>query len=191
MDASGYKTCERWDVPGHAHYLNFSCFKRRAFLVKDGSRKWVVESIGPARALHDFHLWAWVIMPEHVHLVICPRRKEYSVSEILRSIKKPVTNAALRHVRAHSPAFLGKMLDQQPNGKFSHRFWQRGGGYDTNLWTAKILWEKIEYIHNNPAERGLVKRPQDWEWSSAREYRKLRDPPLMKIDFETIPWLKS
>ena len=183
------KLCKRYNIPRHAHYLTFSCFQRRPFLAKDRSRQWLVNAIRRARTLHDFHLWAWVIMLEHVHLILWPQRESYSISEILTSIKKPVTNAALRHVRRHAPLFLEFMRDTQPDGSVSYRFWQRGGGYDRNLVTADEIWEKIAYLHKNPVRRGLAQRPEDWSWCSAQDYSNAREIPLLPLDREGIPSL--
>ncbi len=69
---------------------------------------------------------------------------------------------------------LPRLLDS--NGH-SH-FWQRGGGYDRNIVTESELFEKVEYIHQNPVRRGLVKRSTDWPWSSARWYAGDRSGPV-------------
>jgi hypothetical protein len=76
--------------------------------------------------------------------------------------------------------------DRRPNGKESLRFWQRGGGYDHNLWSKDKVWEKIDYIHTNPVQRGLVTRPEDWPWSSYGDYAGLRQGAL-PIDREFLP----
>ena len=183
------KTCKRYNVPDHAHFLTFSCFGRQPFLTKDRSRRWLIDALGSALVKLDFALWAWVIMPEHVHLLVKPRQKTYSISTFLRSFKQPVTRAALRHVQAYAPGFLERMLDVQPNGEYSYRFWQRGGGYDTNLWTPRFIADKIRYIHNNPVKRGLVSHAVDWEWSSARDVAKLRQAPLLPLETEAHMWL--
>jgi putative transposase len=78
------------------------------------------------------------------------------------------------------------MRDEQPNGTVSYRFWQRGGGYDENLFNDDKVWDKIDYIHANPVRRGLCIHPADWEWSSFRAYECRADRPL-RIDFESIP----
>ena len=70
------KTCQRWDEPGHAHAMTFSYFRRQPFLTKDRSRGWMIEAIRRARDEHRFHLWAYVIMPEHLHLLIEDRFHE-------------------------------------------------------------------------------------------------------------------
>jgi putative transposase len=143
------KRCRRIDEPGHAHALTFSCFRRQPFLSKDRSRQWLVEGIERAREKHQFDLWAWVIMPEHAHLLVCPRKREYSISSILTTIKQSVAKRSLVYVRQHAPAFLSKMEDRQPNGNVSYRFWQRGGGYDRNLIEPRTIWAEIEYLHAN------------------------------------------
>jgi putative transposase len=63
-----------------------------------------------------------------------------------------------------------RFYDVQPSGKIHFRFWQRGGGYDLNLFSPDTVREKLEYMHNNPVKRGLCKAPADWRWSSASFY---------------------
>jgi len=58
--------------------------------------------------------------------------------------------------------------------------WQRKG-YDMNIWTAKKVEEKLNYMHNNPVKRGLVKEPGDWPWSSWR-FCFLHDASLLATD---------
>jgi len=182
-----HKFCRRYNIRGHAHYLTFSCFRRQPFLLKDRSCQWVVDAIRRARVRHNFHLWAWVLMPEHVHLLLWPQHQDYDISTILVSLKKPVTNAALRYLTRHAPQFIVHLLDRQPNGKCTRRFWQRGGGYDRNLWSAQEVWEKIHYIHMNPVRRGLVERPEQWLWSSAPDYLGLRSTSVLPLDRQSLP----
>jgi len=176
----------RYDIPGHAHALTFTCFRGQPFLSRDRSRQWLMDAIDAARRALHFDLWGYVLMPEHVHLLIFPQESDYSIAAILTAIKRPVARAALDHVRTHAPAFLRQMCDAQPNGKVAHRFWQRGGGYDRNLFQAEKVRSTLAYIHANPVRRGLVESPEDWFWSSAGYYVDGRAVPL-KPDDESIP----
>jgi putative transposase len=97
----------------------------------------MIDAIEIARQRHAFHLWAYVIMPEHVHLLLWPTSAEYSMSAVLTTLKQSVSKRALLYVRESAPAFLSQMRDKQPNGKVHFRFWQRGGGYDRNLTEPK------------------------------------------------------
>jgi len=181
-----YKTCRRENVPGHAHALTFTCFQGRPFLSRDRARHWLLQAIATAREKQRFDLWAYVIMPEHVHLLIHPREQVYSISSLLTVIKQPVTRSTLAYVREHAPGFLDHMRDEQPNGKVAHRFWQRGGGYDRNLADVRIIRATIAYLHANPVRRGLVTTPDDWVWSSARYYSGRTDG-LLAPDMDSLP----
>jgi len=180
------KTCKRYNIPGHAHGLTFSCFQRQPFLTKDRSRQWFVEAVDRAREKLPFHVWAYVIMPEHVHLLVWPTEAPYDISDVLNSIKQSVAKRALTYVRRHAPAFLSRMEDRQPNGDVHYRFWQRGGGYDRNVFEPNAAFEQITYFHNNPLRRKLCEKPEDWLWSSAADYLHLRQGPL-RIDFASLP----
>jgi len=126
-------------------------------------------------------------MPEHVHLIIHPQAPRYSIAAILQSIKQPVSQRIVAYVRRTAPDFLDRMYDAHPGGRSAYRFWQRGGGYDRNLYSAAEIHEKIGYIHRNPVRRKLVQRPEDWEFSSARDYLELRSPPLLPLDRTGVP----
>ena len=90
-----YKRCRRYNDPGDAHALTFSCFHRQAFLSRDRSRQWLVDAVELARGKHEFDLWAYVVMPEHVRLLLWPRQASYDMSKILTTIKQSVTHRAL------------------------------------------------------------------------------------------------
>ena len=183
------KTCKRYNIPGHAHFLTFSCFHRRPFLARDRTRRWMLDAIALARERHRFDLWAWVIMPEHAHLLLLPREADYDVSAILSTLKQPVAKRAIEFVRREAPQFARWMADRAPDGREVLRFWQRGGGYDHNVWSPQRAWEKIDYCHANPVRRKLVTRPEDWPWSSYLDHVGLREVgwPLT-IDRASLPF---
>lgn len=179
------KTRQTWNEPGHAHELTFSCYKRRPLLSKDRTRNWFMEALDAARRRWNFSVWAYVIMPEHVHLLVWPCDPGYDVSMILKAIKQPVARNAVAYLREHAAAWLERLKVVRPSGRTEYRFWQQGGGYDRNIIRENAAWQAIEYIHLNPVRRGLVQRPTDWLWSSARAYAgitavlfEIDDPPL-------------
>ncbi len=181
-----YRTCRRYNTPGDAHSLTFNCFHAQAFLSKDRTRLWLIDALSEARERLEFDIWAYVIMPEHCHILILPRRPEYSISRILEAIKLPVTRRAKAYLRRTAPKSLRLMRDAQPNGQIAYRFWQRGGGNDRNLFEPNSIHAEIGYIHNNPERRGLVARAEDWPWSSAAWYAGVRNVPLVP-DTGSIP----
>lgn len=182
------KTCKRYDIPGDAHFITFSCFRRLPLLAMDRSRQWLIDALALGRAKGQFHLWAYVIMPEHAHVVIWPQGAP--ISAILKTIKQSTSQTALNWLQENKPHFLAEIADRQPNGRTSHRFWQRGGGYDRNLRSSGDVHEKIRYVHENPVRRGLAATATDWPWSSARAWETGVDEPL-PIDRHSVPRLTT
>jgi putative transposase len=146
----------------------------------------MIDAIQQTRSKHDLDLWAYVVMPEHVHLLVWPRFPNYSISRILTTLKQSVSETALRFVEDHAPTFLKHMADVQPNGRTHYRFWQRGGGFDRNLFEPNAIWSEIEYMHSNPVRRSLCERATDWVWSSAIEYA-YPGKGLLTIDRGSLP----
>jgi putative transposase len=178
MQPNHRKQIRSYNIPGDAHELTFSCFHRLPLLSKDRTQQWFVDAMRTTRERRHLHIWAYVIMPEHIHIIVHPQQPRYEVRLIRTGLKVPVQRRALRYLREHSPAFLEKLRDEQPNGDVHYRFWQRGGGYDRNITELTTLQQMIEYIHLNPVRRGLVTQATDWPWSSTRFYAGELDVPI-------------
>ena len=166
------KKVKHYDLEGDAHLLTFSCYRRLPLLSKDRTRQWLLDAVGKARAKHGFDLWAWVIMPEHVHLLIWPRQGDTKTEKILASIKKPVGYRAIQFLKQESPGFLERLTVQNRSRTY-HHFWQVGPGHDKNLTESRAIHNAAEYIHANPIRRHLAAEPTDWSWSSARDWAGL------------------
>jgi putative transposase len=115
-----------------------------ALLSRDRTRKWFLEGLDSARRRLNLSLWAYVIMPEHVHVVVWPREPVYEIRLIRTALKVPVQRKALAFIRREAPAFLERLRDEQPNGDAHYRFWLRGGGYDRNITDAMTLRTMLE-----------------------------------------------
>ncbi|HNY80431.1 MAG: transposase [Sedimentisphaerales bacterium] len=178
------KRCERWNTPGQAHALTFSCYCNRPFLSKQRTCEWLVQAIDAARRRHAFDLWAYVFMPDHVHLVIYPRCEDYSISRILLSIRQPVSRKAIAYLKVHHPQGLRAMATGQRARPY--HFWQKGGGYDRNITQVDTLISTVRYTHDSPVRRGLVATPDEWRYSSAADWEGTGSGPLT-IDWDRLP----
>ncbi len=165
---------KRIEQENHARYLTFSCYHRLGLFEIDRVKDAFVEQLSKTRERTNFHLLAWVIMPEHVHLLIWPQLPEYPVSRVTSGMKRAFGRVVIGRWRELDAGILKKL--EARNGQV--RFWQHGGGYDRNIMGGHELNEKIRYIHQNPVQRGLVERAEDWEWSSARWYAGAREGVL-------------
>jgi len=178
------KKRKRFNTPNHARELTFSCFKQYKFLDHDRTRRWFIEQLEEARKIFHFDLWAYVIMPEHVHLLVYPDKQITDIGAVAGEIKEAVARRAIQFLQEHAPEWIERITVIEGNRK-RRRFWQPGGGYDRNAVELTTVRKMIEYIHQNPVRRGLVARPEDWPWSSARWYAGIR-PVHIEMD-ATIP----
>ena len=130
------------------HFITFSCHNREALLGTPEARDVFERTFERVRCWYGFYVRGYVVMPEHVHLLISePERARLSTA--LQMFKQNVA----RELRL-------------PEGS---PFWQ-ARYYDFNVWSDGKRVEKLRYIHRNPVRRGLVKKPEDWKWSSFLHY---------------------
>ncbi len=158
------KKLKRYYGRGDLHFLTFSCYRRLPLLGTSRSRTVFVKALEKIRERYKFLLVGYVVMPDHVHLLISePSNSTPSV--VLKVLKQRVSRDLRRRRRAGTAQlrlFLEKDTDLP-------RFWQPRF-YDFNVYSAKKRREKLEYMHANPVKRGLVKNPRDWVWSSYSFY---------------------
>jgi putative transposase len=176
-----------YNTPGHAHELTFSCFNRLPLLNAERTLQWLAQSINTAKTILQLDIWAYVFMPEHVHLLVHPRGSNYDMSAIRRAIKEPVGRRAIAYLRKNSPRYLPR-LTRRRGDREERLFWQSGGGYDRNITSSESLFAAVDYIHLNPVRRGLVERASAWRWSSAGWFESKTASP---VEMDLIPpeWL--
>jgi putative transposase len=152
-----------YDNLGTARLVTFSCYRRMSNLSERRAKEIFIDCLRAAREKHDFKLSGYVVMPDHVHLVIHPP-DVMRLGLVVREIKSKMARA-----------YFGEM----PTGltTASRVFWQKRC-YDHNCRSAETVREKIEYCHKNPVKRGLVEEPGDWEWSSYNYYEGKSSVPL-------------
>lgn len=122
-----------------------------------------------------------VSLPGHVHVLASPRSPSARVSELLWRIKRPVGRRAIAYLKTNSPRWLERLTRAHPDGSRERRFWQARGGYDRNIVEPATAWKIVTYLHLTPMRRGLVERPEDWEWNSAQWYAGHK-PIWLEID---------
>ncbi len=173
------RTMKRFEIAGHARYLTFSCYRRLPLLDHDGIRALFVKRLKTVCATGPTRLLGWVIMPEHVHLVVFPEAAP-DLTRFTHCLKRPLAEAVLRRWKKLEAPILTKITHGD-----GYRYWQTGGGYDRNLFNPDEIREKITYMHNNPVRRGLATRAEEYAWSSARWYAGLAD---FKIECGKPAW---
>jgi putative transposase len=135
----------RYQHCGEMHFLTFSCYHRLPYFASAEAPNLFEDALERIRNKYKFVVGGYVVMPEHVHLLV-NEPGQSSLDQVIKAIKLSVT---LR--RSERP------------------FWQ-ARYYDFNVFTEEKRVEKLRYMHRNPVHRGLVEKPEDWLWSSFHHY---------------------
>ena len=135
----------RYQQAGDLHFITFSCFRRQPYFASPPQRELFERSLETIRLRYGFFVIGYVVMPEHVHLLVT----------------EPLDGTLARALQALKLS-VAVQSRQRP-------FWQRRY-YDFNVHSEQKCSEKLRYIHRNPVVRGLAARPEDWPWSSFRHY---------------------
>ena len=171
------KGLQRYYGRGHLHFLTFSCYRRLPLLKTVRARDVFVRELARVRAEYGFLLVGFVVMPEHVHLLISEPRKG-TPSTVLQMLKQRVSKKLRKKQRKSSVGQLRLAFPEQAENLRS--FWQ-ARFYDFNVYTNRKKREKLDYMQRNPLTRGLVNHPKDWRWSSWLFY-VMGEPGLVGID---------
>ena len=164
------KTVKHYETIPAVHELTFSYYRRMPLLTNDVWRTMLGEAITAATARHQFDLLAFVLMPEHVHLLVLRRHHSSGASNLLNAIKRPYSYRIKQLLIKGKSPLREKLTIQQRPGVKTFRYWQEGPGYDRNLETRAAMQAAINYIHLNPVRRKLCETAIQWKWSSARYY---------------------
>ena len=171
------ETLKRFYGRGDLHFVTFSCYGRLPLLGTPNTRNFFVETLQQIRQRYQFLLVGYVVMPEHVHLLMSEPVAS-TPSTVLKALKQRVS----RDMRSLQPFAAKKRRSfgiSKPENLLV-RFWEHRF-YDFNIYSMKKIREKLDYMHANPVQRGLVGNPTDWPWSSYLFYETGK-PGLMPLD---------
>jgi putative transposase len=137
---------KRYQTSGQDHAINFCCHNNHPYLASTESRDLFEHSLEQTRTQYRFDIYAYVVMPNHAHLLVSEPEIE-PLSKAIQSLKVSVS----------------KQSTERP-------FWHPRY-YDFNILTLPKFKEKLKYIHRNPIRANLVESPEDWPHSSYRTWQ--------------------
>lgn len=145
---------KRYHETGALHFITWSCHGRQPLLGSPERRDLLPKVLEQMRNRHRFVVVGFVVMPEHVHLLI----------------SEPLIGSVSSAISAVKLGFTRRILSKDPTGAdFGQHFWMKRY-YDFNVFSEPKIAEELHYMHQNPVARGLVERPEQWNWSSFRAY---------------------
>ena len=144
----------------------------------------LAESVSYCRKEKGMELFCYCFMPSHIHFIF--RSSKDQPSELLRDFKRHTAKKIIEAIennpqesRKEWLLWMFKRAGNKQGNVTKYQFWQHHNK-PIELWSEKVIKQKIDYIHNNPLEVGYVTNIVDWKYSSARNYQD--DNTILEID---------
>ena len=168
------------------HFLTFSCYRRQPFFNNALRCDLFLQTLDRVRRRYRLVVLGYVVMPEHVHLLVSEPQRA-TLSTAIQALKLGVVRSLEGgsidpRSRKRSETWGTPCVE---GSKQSKSFWM-ARFYDFNVWTEKKRIEKLRYIHRNPVVRGLVAAPEQWRWSSFRWYSSGEAGPVRINDTDIL-----
>ncbi|WP_273566754.1 REP-associated tyrosine transposase [Maribacter halichondriae] len=167
-----------------AYFVSFATVYWIDVFTRQDYFKILADSITYCRAEKAMEVYAYCFMPSHVHLII--RSANEDPAGLLRDFKKYTAKQLLKAIEENPQEsrkeWLLRAFEKAAKKKSNvskRQFWQHHN-QPIELWSTKVIKQKIDYIHNNPVIPGFVTTPTEWKYSSARNFAD--DHMVLEID---------
>jgi len=158
------------NLPGALHYITGNVHRRWQIFTRTECCQAFIQECEELRRDWPFKRVAYVLMPDHVHLIVNPRD-----GRILELTGKLKSQAARRIIRAAPD--ISFVVGEDEEGNPIHQVWQESFKA-IPLWSPWMIWQKINYVHSNPLKAGLVKSAADYRWSSYKAFYFQETDPI-------------
>lgn len=155
--------------PNTFHYLTMVNFKRVPVLKSEKACQFFVDVLAETREKHPFKLIGYVIMPNHVHLILNP--VECDISLVGKALKGISARKIIDWLKENNfQTSLEKLaLPKTQKRNHSYAVWQKKVT-SIDLSSPKFIRQKLNYVHLNPIRAGFCDHPAKWKWSSYHAY---------------------
>jgi REP element-mobilizing transposase RayT len=152
---------------GSIYYVTFSVVQWLPVFVSEASCRIVTDSLRFCRERKGLCSNAYVIMPTHLHAIVFHESGNAEELEgAVTDLRKFTGRQLCDFCAAHLPACFSDVFRQSAGADRSRQFWQ-ATRHPEVLETERFWRQKLDYLHENPCRKGLVRRAQDWRFSSA------------------------
>ena len=171
-------TSSAWPVPfnpEHLYFITTAAIRHASVFRRDVIKRILVDSLNTGRILGQYELYAFVIMPNHIHIIVRCLGK-YQPKDVVREYKKATARLILRHFEAEGNDEALEQLAQVVARSNQQNFAVWEPEYQAkNVFSPSFLQQKLNYIHNNPLQPRwrLAESAENYIWSSARFYADL------------------
>jgi len=182
MGIGGYKIRN----PNEIHFITFAVVEWVDVFTRSCYSDLVVESLIFCQKHKGLKIYAWVIMSNHLHLIVSATEGAH-LSDILRDFKKFTSKPIIKAIQEnHRESRREWMLDifksegQQNARNVFNQFW-RQTNHPIELRSRRMKYQRLDYLHNNPVKAGIVTSPEYYKYSSAVSY--ISKGGLLDVEF--------
>lgn len=163
--------------PLAAYFVSFAVVNWVDVFTREAYFKVITDSLDFCRNNKGMALFAYCIMPNHIHLLFRDDNENPSglIRDFIGFTSKKMIASILEHPqesRREWMLWMVKRAGEKNSNIKEYQFWQQNN-QPIELWSTHVIKEKFDYIHNNPVKAGLVIEPWEWKHSSARNYAEL------------------
>ncbi len=161
--------------PDGLYFVSFAVAKWIDVFSRNEYKDLLIKSLEFCQREKGMEIYAWCIMNNHMHLVfrsVKGQKPELLLGDFKRFTSKAIVKAIMENpVQSRKEWMLVcfKRAGAESSNVKGYQFWQHNN-QPIELWSHKVTLQKINYVHNNPVKGGLVNNPQDYDYSSARDY---------------------
>jgi len=173
-----------------AYYLTFTVvgwidvFSRKIY------RDIFIESLRYCQQNKGLNIYAYVIVTNHVHLLASCEND--NLSDVIRDLKKFTSKKIIDAIQTEAESRRNWMMNlfsfeaKNHTRNKNYQFWIQEN-HPEEIYSNKFITQKVQYIHNNPIRAGIVEHPENYLYSSARNYAEMNSLlDVIKVDLSYV-----
>ncbi len=183
MSEGGYKIRNQSAI----HFITFAVVEWVDVFTRKQYRDIVLDSLKHCQEEKELLLHCWCIMSNHLHLILSAKNAD--LSDVLRDFKKFTSKEIVKTIEQNGIESRRDWMlrifkeDGTKNSRNkTYQFW-RQDNQPQELYSAAFIFQKVNYIHNNPVEAGIVEKPEHYLYSSAKDYFYTKKCGLLDLVF--------
>ena len=183
MATGGYKIRNTAGI----HFVTFSVVGWVDVFTREDYRQIFLKNLQYCQEHKELQLHAWCLMSNHAHLIVSAANMD--TSSILRDFKKFTAKAIIKAIatnpqesRREWMLAIFKRAGKKNSRNTHYQFWQQDN-HPKELFSEVFSQQKLNYVHNNPVEAGIVANAAHYLYSSAKDYEEGRCVGLLSVVF--------
>lgn len=167
------------------YFVTFAVVNWIDLFIREGYKKIILDSWNYGIKNKGMEIYGWCIMTSHIHLIIgshedkleriMQNMKRHTSEELKEAIKNNYSES-----RKEWMLWMMERAGKKNSNNINFQLWQQHNN-PVEISNQKMAWQKLEYIHQNPVKAGFVEKPEDYLYSSARDYHGMKG--LIEISF--------